>query len=78
MGKKKELSRDLSQGIVSAHKTGKGYKALSKQFEVAVSNVQSIIKKQKKNEHCPKSQWSWQKMLTVTKTVKESVPRSHQ
>ncbi|XP_076066022.1 uncharacterized protein LOC143039638 [Oratosquilla oratoria] len=45
MGKKKELSEDLRLWIVDAHKQGKGYKKISKQFEVPVAMVQSIIKK---------------------------------
>ncbi|XP_076029868.1 uncharacterized protein LOC143018394 [Oratosquilla oratoria] len=42
---KKELSEDLRLWIVDAHKQGKGYKKISKQFEVPVAMVQSIIKK---------------------------------
>lgn len=45
MAKGKELSMDLRTRIVDAHKNGKGYKAISKQFLVPVSTVQSIVKK---------------------------------
>jgi len=45
MGKKKELSTDLRMRIVNAHKQGKGYKAISKKFDVPVSTIQSVIKK---------------------------------
>ena len=47
MAKKKELSEDLRSRIVDAHKQGKGYKKISKQFQVPVATVQSIIKKYK-------------------------------
>ena len=33
--------------IVNAHKEGKGYKAISKQFQVPVATIQSIIRKYK-------------------------------
>lgn len=48
MAKKKELSEDLRSRIVNAHKDGKGYKAIGKQFQVPVATVQSIITKFKK------------------------------
>ena len=48
MAKKKELSEDLRQRLVCAHSKGKGYKAISKQYDVPVSTVQSIINKYKK------------------------------
>ncbi|KAK3518577.1 hypothetical protein QTP70_004094 [Hemibagrus guttatus] len=47
MAKTKELTEDLRLRIVAAHKSGKGYKTISKCFEVAVATVQSIIKKYK-------------------------------
>ncbi|KAK3557409.1 hypothetical protein QTP70_026653 [Hemibagrus guttatus] len=45
MAKTKELTEDLRLRIVAAHKSGKGYKTISKCFEVPVATVQSIIKK---------------------------------
>lgn len=48
MVKKKELSEDLRQRLVQAHSEGKGYKAISKQYGVPVSTVQSIINKHKR------------------------------
>ena len=48
MAKKKELSEDLRQRLVHAHSEGKGYKAISKQYDVPVATVQSIINKQRK------------------------------
>uniref|UniRef100_A0A3P8SU62 Uncharacterized protein n=1 Tax=Amphiprion percula TaxID=161767 RepID=A0A3P8SU62_AMPPE len=47
MGKINELSESLRSRIVAAHKTGKGYKAIAKCFQVPVATVQSIIKKYK-------------------------------
>jgi transposase len=48
MAKTKELSEDLRMRIVNAHKNGKGYKTISKQFLVPVATIQSIIRKYKK------------------------------
>ncbi|KAI4872969.1 hypothetical protein NFI96_023649 [Prochilodus magdalenae] len=48
MAKTKELTKDLRLCIVAAHKSGKGYKAISKCFQVPAATVQSIIKKYKK------------------------------
>ncbi|KAK3531021.1 hypothetical protein QTP70_007870 [Hemibagrus guttatus] len=45
MAKTKELTEDLRLRIVAAHKSGKGYKTMTKCFEVPVATVQSIIKK---------------------------------
>ncbi|KAK3531097.1 hypothetical protein QTP70_010358 [Hemibagrus guttatus] len=47
MAKTKELTEDLWLRIVAAHKSGKGYKTISKCFEVPVATVQSIIRKYK-------------------------------
>ncbi|KAK3517093.1 hypothetical protein QTP86_004153, partial [Hemibagrus guttatus] len=47
MAKTKELTEDLPLCIVDAHKSGKGYKTISKCFQVPVATVQSIIKKYK-------------------------------
>ncbi|KAK3535514.1 hypothetical protein QTP70_016937 [Hemibagrus guttatus] len=47
MAKTKELTEDPRLRIVAAHKSGKGYKTISKCFEVPVTTVQSIIKKYK-------------------------------
>ncbi|KAK3520914.1 hypothetical protein QTP86_000371 [Hemibagrus guttatus] len=47
MAKTKELTEDLWLHIVAAHKSGKGYKTISKCFEVPVATVQNIIKKYK-------------------------------
>ena len=48
MAKKKELSEDLRQRLVRAHGEGKAYKAISKQHDVPVATVQSIINKHKR------------------------------
>lgn len=48
MVKKQELSEDLRQRLVRTHSEGKGYKAISKQYDVRVSTVQSIINKHKR------------------------------
>ena len=45
MAKKKELSEDLKNHIVNAHKDGMGYKSISKKFNVLMSIIQSIIRK---------------------------------
>ncbi|KAL7835557.1 hypothetical protein SRHO_G00279040 [Serrasalmus rhombeus] len=47
MAKTKELTKDLRLHIVAAHKSGKGYKAISKCFQVPVATVQSIMQKYK-------------------------------
>ncbi|KAK3534964.1 hypothetical protein QTP70_002042 [Hemibagrus guttatus] len=47
MVKTEELTEDLWLRIVAAHKSGKGYKTISKCFEVPMATVQSIIKKSK-------------------------------
>ncbi|KAK3563915.1 hypothetical protein QTP86_004853 [Hemibagrus guttatus] len=51
MVKTEELTEDLWLRIVAAHKSGKGYKTISKCFEVPVAKyckvMQSIIKKSK-------------------------------
>ena len=47
MAKTKELTEDLRLHTVAAHKSGKGYKAISKCFQVPLAAVQSIIKKYK-------------------------------
>ena len=44
MAQTKELSEDLRLRIVAAHKSQKGYKAITKCFQVPVATVQSIIK----------------------------------
>ncbi|KAK3554787.1 hypothetical protein QTP70_033480, partial [Hemibagrus guttatus] len=41
MAKTKELTEDLRLRIVAAHKSGKGYKTISKCFEVPVATVQT-------------------------------------
>ncbi|KAM3912509.1 uncharacterized protein RB166_019314 isoform 2-T2 [Leptodactylus fuscus] len=47
MPRRKEISNDLREAIVAAHQSGKGYKAISKQFEVHHSTVRKIIHKWK-------------------------------
>lgn len=47
MPKVKEHSLDVKNNIVREYEAGKGYRKLSKQFNVPVSSVQSIIKKWK-------------------------------
>ena len=48
MAKKKEVSEDLRQRLVRAHSVGKGYKAISRQYDVPVATIQSIINKCKR------------------------------
>ena len=47
MSKTKELTEDLWLRIVADHKSGKGYNAIFKCFQVPVATVQSITKKYK-------------------------------
>ena len=47
MVKAKEISLDLRQRIVNAHKAGNGYTSISKQFQASRTGVRSIIKKLK-------------------------------
>jgi len=47
MVKAKEISLDLRQRIVNAHKAGNGYTSISKQFQVSRTGVRNIIKKLK-------------------------------
>lgn len=45
MGRQKELSIDLREKIVEAHKKGDGYKTISKRFSVARSTVRHTIQR---------------------------------
>ena len=56
MAKTKELTEDVRLRIVAAHKSQKGYKAISKCFQVPVATVQSIIKTFRTVEN----QWTFQ------------------
>lgn len=47
MGKTKELSVDLREKIVDLHKTGMGYKTISKKLGVKVTTVGAIVRKYK-------------------------------
>nr|XP_028576306.1 zinc finger protein 577-like isoform X2 [Podarcis muralis] len=47
MPRRKDISNALREAIVAAHKTGKGYKAISKQFKVHHSTIRKIIQKWK-------------------------------
>ena len=50
MGKTKELSKDIRDKIVDLHKTGMGYKKISKQLGENVTTVGAIIRKWKKHK----------------------------
>ncbi|XP_053577468.1 uncharacterized protein LOC128666737 isoform X3 [Bombina bombina] len=47
MPRRKDICNDLREAIVAAHQSGKGYKAISKQFKVHHSTVRKIIYKWK-------------------------------
>ncbi|KAK1806550.1 hypothetical protein P4O66_004792 [Electrophorus voltai] len=47
MGRTKELSKAIRDKTVEGHKAGKGYKTLSKELDLPVSTVGSIIRKWK-------------------------------
>ncbi|MEE6522209.1 hypothetical protein FKM82_020645 [Ascaphus truei] len=47
MPRRKDISNDLREAIVAAHQSGKGYKAISKQFKVHHSTGRKIIQKWK-------------------------------
>ena len=48
MGKTKELSKDIRDKIVDLHKTGMGYKKISKQLGEKLTTVGAILRKWKK------------------------------
>ena len=48
MAKNKELSRDMRDRIIEHHKGGQGYRKMSKEMNLALSIVGSIIRKYKK------------------------------
>ncbi|XP_068111821.1 uncharacterized protein [Hyperolius riggenbachi] len=48
VGRSKEISEDLRQKVVEAHKSGKGYKSISKELGLHRSTVRQIIYKWKK------------------------------
>ena len=48
IAKKKELSENPCQCFVRPHSEGKAYKAISKQYDVPVATVQSMINKHKR------------------------------
>ncbi|KAK3552754.1 hypothetical protein QTP86_022163 [Hemibagrus guttatus] len=74
MAKAKELTEDPRLHIVAAHKSGKGYKTISKCFEVPVATVQSIIKKYK-TFHTEKSQRTWSEAKSDTCAGQEDSER---
>ena len=45
MPKSQDIRNDLREAIVAAHQSGKGYKAISKQFKVHHSTLRKIIHK---------------------------------
>ena len=47
MEKAKELSKDLQEKVVELYETGKAYKKLSKEFNMPIRSVQTLIKKSK-------------------------------
>ena len=47
MARSKDLSEDLRKSIIESHKSGNGYKKISRQFGVHVATIQKIIKKWK-------------------------------
>ncbi|KAK3551710.1 hypothetical protein QTP70_022573 [Hemibagrus guttatus] len=76
MAKTKELTEDLRMCIVADHKSGKGYKTISKCFEVPVATVQSIIKKIQDVPHCEKSQRTWSEAKSDTCAGQEDSERA--
>ncbi|KAM9343832.1 keratin, type II cytoskeletal 8-like [Pholidichthys leucotaenia] len=50
MVRSKELSEATRKKIVDAHESGKGYKKISKEFEISPSTVRSVIRKWKRFE----------------------------
>ena len=48
MGKTKELSQDLRDRIVDLHKSGMGYKNISKMLGIKVTTIGAIVRKFKK------------------------------
>ncbi|KAK3510423.1 hypothetical protein QTP70_005916 [Hemibagrus guttatus] len=73
MAKTKELTEDLRLRIVAAHKSGKGYKTISKCFEVPVATVQSV--KKYKTFHNEKSQRTWSEAKSDTCAGQEDSER---
>ena len=53
MPKVKEHCLDVKNNVAREYEAGKGYRKLSKQFNVRVSYVQPIIKKWKKQGNFP-------------------------
>ncbi|KAF3707609.1 hypothetical protein EXN66_Car000782 [Channa argus] len=51
MGSGKELSEDLKIKLVNLHKSGEGYKNISKRLGIPVPTVKTIIQKWKKYGH---------------------------
>ena len=77
MAKKKELSEDLRERLVHAHSEGKGYKTISKQYDVPVATVQSIIYKRKKFNTVKNLSGRGRKRKVSAKLAK-NLPRSQQ
>ncbi|XP_072280293.1 uncharacterized protein [Pyxicephalus adspersus] len=48
IGRSKEISEDLRQKVVEAHKSGKGYKRIGKDLDLHLSTVRKIVYKWKK------------------------------
>ncbi|XP_063353673.2 olfactory receptor 2K2-like [Pelmatolapia mariae] len=63
MAKKKELSEDLRSRIVNAHKDGKGYKAIGKQFQVPVATVCRNKDPSKSCRTVALEDWDWAPLL---------------
>ena len=68
---KKEFSDDLRQCLVPAHSEGKGYKAISKQYDVPMATVQSIINKHKRVNTVKYLSWCGRKRKVSPKLARK-------
>lgn len=58
----RELSEDPHQRLVHVHNEGKGYKAISKQDNIPVATIQSIINKHKQFNAVKNLSWCGRKV----------------
>ncbi len=52
MGKTQEHSDDVQRNVVELHKSGNGYKKISKQSKIPISTTRAIIKKFEAEDVC--------------------------
>lgn len=74
MPKVKEISRDLRERIVNAHKAGQGYTCISKRFQVSRSGVRGIIQKFKATQSVKNKIGRGRKRL-ISKTLERKLAR---